>query len=342
MFLRPIHAANVGKEVDMSYGEMRVGLLVLTATLAASSTALGSAPQDQGKPPVFRAVTDRVTVAATVRDSHGKPVTTLKAENFQLLDNGQTRPILEFQRDKAPMSIAILADYSGSMDVASKRSAAREVVRQIVGWLMPGEDRVGLYAFDLELREVQPLSPAPSDVVRQMDKLEPWGKTRLLDAIAETGRKLAATNAGRRAVVVLTDGDDNASLMTASQVSGLASSIDVPVYIVLVVSPLDRVGKTTTSLIDPHLAEQRDGALGNLARWTGGDILVPVSEAETLAATKQIVDELRQQYLLGFEPGTQPGWHPLELRTKPTLIVRARSGYLVPGAASMLNHDPSR
>jgi VWFA-related protein len=303
-------------------------LLVALTPLAASTWA-----QAQSKPPVFKAMTERVTVAATVRDQKGRPVTTLKAQDFQVFDAGQPRPILEFQRDQAPMSLAILADYSGSMDVASKRTAAREVVRQLVGWLMPGEDQVGLYAFDLELREVQAMRPAPGDVLQRMDRLESWGKTRLLDSIAETGRKLAQGNAGRRAVVVLTDGDDNASQMSASDVSGLASSIDVPVYIVLIVSPLDRVGKSTTSFIDPHLAAQRDGALGNLARWTGGDILVPVSEVETQAATKQIVDELRQQYLLAFEPGAQPGWHPLEVRTRPNLIVRARSGYLVPGAA---------
>jgi VWFA-related protein len=309
-------------------------LTLVTGLLATSSPLAGSPlPQDQSKPPVFRAVTDRVTVAATVRDQHGRPVTTLKAQDFHLFDSGQARPILEFERDQAPMSLAILADYSGSMDIAAKRAEAREVVRQLVGWLMPGEDRVGLYAFDLELREIQPMQPAPADVLKRIDRLEPWGKTRLLDSIAETGRKLAQTNAGRRAVVVLTDGDDNASEMSAPEVSALASSIDVPVYIILIVSPLDRVGKSTTSLIDPHLAEQRDGALGNLARWTGGDILVPVSEVETQAATKQIVDELRQQYLLAFEPGAQPGWHPLEVRTRPNLIVRARSGYLVRGAA---------
>ena len=303
------------------------GLLVAISPLAVPVLA-----QTQSRPPMFKAVTERVTVAATVRDHKGRPVIDLKAQDFNLLDSGLPRPILEFERDQAPMSLAILADYSGSMDVAAKRAAAREVVRQLVGWLMPGEDRVGLYAFDLELREIQPMRPAPADVVQRMDRLEPWGKTRLLDSIAETGRKLAQTNAGRRAVVVLTDGDDNASALSAAEVSGIASSIDVPVYIILVVSRLDRVGKST-SLIDPHLAEQRDGALGNLARWTGGDILVPVSEVETQAATKQIVDELRQQYLLAFEPSPQPGWHPLEVRTRPNLIVRARSGYLVPGAA---------
>lgn len=312
---------------------MRSCPILLTVLLAASSSLAGAGlPQGQGKPPVFKASVDRVTVAATVRDQHGRPVTTLKAQDFTLLDSGQKRQILEFDRDQAPMNLAILADYSGSMDVAAKREVAKEMVRQLVGGLMPGQDQVGLFAFDLELREIQPMRPAPAEVVQRIDRLEPWGETRLLDSIAETGRKLAQASGGRRAVVVLTDGDDNASRMSAPEVSAIASSIDVPVYIILVVSPLDRVGKST-SLIDPHLAEQRDGALGNLARWTGGDILVPVSDLDTQAATKQIVDELRQQYLLAFEPSSQPGWHPLEVRTRPNLIVRARSGYVVPGAA---------
>ena len=168
-----------------------------------------------------------------------------------------------------------------------------------------------------------------------MDTLVPWGRTSLFDAIADTGRRLAASGAPRRAVVVLTDGDDNASHLTPAEVSGIASSIDVPVYVLVVVSPLDRIGQSSASVIDPHLAEQRDGALGNLARWTGGDILTPVAPADTAAATRQIVAELRQQYLMAFEPSRQPGWHPLELRTRQAnLIVRARSGYVVPGAAT--------
>lgn len=310
---------------------MRRYLTILTGLLVAAMPGIGSANQGQSQPPTFRATVERVTLAATVRDHRGRPVTTLKAGDFHLIDSGQPRTILEFERDTAPMSMAILADFSGSMDVAAKRGVAREMVRQLVGFLTAGEDRVGLYAFDLELQEVQPMRLAPSNVVAGMDTLEPWGKTRLFDAIAETGRKLANSGAGRRAVVVLTDGDDNASLMSAPEVSGLASSIDVPVYIILIVSPFDRVGKSKTSFIDPRLAEQRDGALGNLARWTGGDILVPVSEVEAAEATRQIVTELRQQYLIAFEPSRQPGWHPLELRTtKTNLVVRARSGYVVP------------
>jgi len=319
--------------------EMRLFATTLTLALTAAAPLVGVA---QDPRPTFRAAVDRVTVAATVRDKRGRPVTTLKVADFHLLDNGQPQPILEFARDKAPMSIALLADFSGSMDVAAKRGASRDVVEQMMAWLTTGEDRVGLYAFDQELVEVQALEPAPGRILEKMDRLEPWGKTRLFDAIAETGRRLAASGAGRRAVVVLTDGDDNASQLTPAEVSAVASSIDVPVYIIVIVSPLDRVGKTSNSVIDPQLAQHRDGALGDLARWTGGDIVLPVTPAEASAATRQIVTELREQYLIAFEPRREPGWHPLELRTtKTNLVVRARSGYLVRSQPASLLHQPT-
>ena len=109
-------------------------VVVLTGLLAAGHPLTGSAQEPTGRP-TFHASVDRVTMSATVRDKRGRPVTTLKAEDFHLLDNGQPQRILEFQRDAAPMSLAILADISGSMDVAGKRAAAREAARQLLSWL---------------------------------------------------------------------------------------------------------------------------------------------------------------------------------------------------------------
>ena len=108
----------------------------------------------------------------------------------------------------------------------------------------------------------------------------------------------------------------------------MASAIDVPVYIILVISPFDRADK---SVIDqPALQGQVGGALGDLARWTGGEIFAAIGPAATSQAARQIVTELRHQYLIAFEPSTQPGWHPISLRTREKdFIVRARSGYLV-------------
>jgi VWFA-related protein len=152
--------------------------------------------------------------------------------------------------------------------------------------------------------------------------------TSLFDAIAESGRRLAEHGGSRRAVVALTDGADNASRLTPEQVSGIASSIDVPVYIVLVVSPFDRDGRGTND--DERLQRAMDGPLGNLARWTGGEIYAAIGPAQSSSAARQIVTDLRQQYLIAFEPGPQPGWHPIEVRTRDEeWIVRTRSGYIV-------------
>jgi hypothetical protein len=127
-------------------------------------------------------------------------------------------------------------------------------------------------------------------------------------------------------VIVLTDGRDNHSQLSPAEASGIASSIDVPVYIMAVVSPLDHVGAPTAVSTESPVPV---GDLADLARWTGGTFFVTSATAETGLAARQIIDELRHQYLIAFEPGNLPGWHPLEVRTRNRhLVVRARGGYM--------------
>jgi predicted dehydrogenase len=110
-----------------------------------------------------------------------------------------------------------------------------------------------------------------------------------------------------------------------AEVSGIASSIDVPVYVVAVVSPLDHVGQSS-AVIDEKGSPA--GELMDLAQWTGGDAFLSSTVAQSGQAVKQIVDELRFQYLIAFEPGGRPGWHPLEVKLRDRhLSVRARGGY---------------
>ena len=305
---------------------MKIGLIGLVVCGMWGSTA--GAIQDAR--PTFRASTERVSVAATVRTRRGRPVVNLKASDFQLFDSGRLRPITDFKADPAPVSVALLVDYSGSMDIGERRKAARDAASHVINFLTPEVDQAGLFVFDQELREVRPMAPAPGDLVSSFEGIAPpFGVTSLFDAIAETGRVLAASGGQRRAVIALTDGADNASKLTAAEVSGLASSIDVPVYIVVLVSPHDRSGRTTVD--DPRLVDAPlEGPLSNLARWTGGEIFVGIGPAQLLQAARQIVTELRQHYLIAFEPDGRPGWHPIELRTNDEdHVVRARSGYLV-------------
>jgi Ca-activated chloride channel family protein len=309
---------------------MRFGLGSVIGVLLAAQPVIGATRitiQEPQTRPTFRTSVSRVAVAATVRDRRGRPVTNLTTQDFELIDSGMSRAIVEFRTESTPVNMAMLADFSGSMDVAEKRAAMREVARHLLSWLQP-TDQVGLWSFDQYLDELQPFGPAPGQVLEKLSGVRPFGKTKLFDAIAEAGRRLAAEGGPRRAVVALTDGADNASRLTAAEVSAMASGIDVPVYIILVISPFDRADR---SVIDEAALEaQFTGPLGDLARWTGGEIFAAIGPAATSQAARQIVTELRHQYLIAFEPSTEPGWHPITLRTRDkNLTVRARSGYIV-------------
>ena len=304
------------------------GTLSLPLVLATAISVM-SPVYAQDTQPVFSAAVDRVTLSVTVRTSRGRPVTDLTEQDFILTSSGQRRAITNFRRDDTEVSLGFLVDFSGSMGVGARRAAARENVAHILELLRPAIDHAGLFVFDKTLTALQPIAPVPGNILAQLDRLDrPFGVTSLFDAIAETGRTLAAGSGPRRAVVVLTDGVDNASTLTAAEVSGLASSIDVPVYIIIVVSPYDADGK------EPHpslnLGQMVSGQLGDLARWTGGDIYTSLGPAQAARTARELVNELRQQYLIAFEPDESPGWHPIELRTtRDRLVVRTRSGYFV-------------
>jgi len=116
--------------------------------------------------------------------------------------------------------------------------------------------------------------------------------------------------------------------MAAADVSAIASSIDVPVYLLTVVNPVDHPGGEFGVLVSDQKATST-ATLADLARWTGGDMRIASVPEHTTEAIQDLFAELRHQYLIIFEPGARPGWHPLEIRTrKKTLIVHARSGYM--------------
>jgi len=326
---------------------------LLLATAGAPLAAHWSLPQGQTSQtpqpttpqaprPTFRSAVDRVGVTAVVRKPNGQPVMNLKQADFELLDNGVPREILEFRSEPTAATLALLADMSGSMALEQKRDATRAAAEQVLAQLTPGEDQVGLYAFDTRLAEVQPLGSAPGRILEGLDALRPYGSTSLFDAIAETSRQLVSQGRTHRGVVALTDGGENSSRMTAAEVSRLVSEIDVPVYIIVVISPNFREGLTPTDDRESYatLAASR---LGSLARWTGGEIFLASSPAQTNLAARQIIDELRHQYFIGFAPDTsRPGWHPIDLRTRQkSLLVRARSGYVSQSRPSSLTSPNS-
>jgi Ca-activated chloride channel homolog len=301
----------------------------IALAMAGSHTAFGQTTV--GAPPstaTFRAGVELVTVSAVVRDGKGRVVSGLQQSDFELLDGGEPRAIASFRAEPAPISVALLFDASGSMQVAAKIEKARVAARYLLAWLQPGRDELAVYSFDSGLHQRQPFALYRQDAAleRSLVGLAPWGLTSLHDAIAATARELAARPNAHRPVIVLTDGVDNNSRLSAAEVSGIASAIDVPVYILAVVSPLDHVGASTAVNSERPVPV---GDLADLARWTGGEFFVTSLPPETSQAAERIVEELRHQYLIAFEPAGRTGWRPLEVRTRGRqLVVRARSGYI--------------
>lgn len=265
--------------------------------------------------PVFRAAVNRVTLFATVRDSRGRLVPNLSAADFELLGEGTPLQIVDFRSDGVPVSLALLLDVSGSMAVGANLDRAKLAGQQLVERLEPGADEGALFAFDTELRELRAFSTSLHELPGSLEGARPFGATSLWDAIAAAARQVAERGSQRRALVVLTDGIDTRSRWRAEDVSGLASSIDVPVYIIATASPVraDRMRNLT-----------------DLARWTGGDLFPVTTLATAAAAADQIVEELRQQYFIAFDASATPGWHPLVVRVRDRRVhARARSGYFV-------------
>jgi VWFA-related protein len=284
--------------------------------------------QPQSGKPTFRSGVELVRITAVVQDRRGRPVLGLLPSDFELDVSGQRVQIVEFGSEASGVSLAMLIDDSGSMSLAGRKDAAQEVAKQIVSWLEAGRDEVTLLGFDKRLRTVLPFTTQPSAVLASLAELQPYGLTSLYDAIAEAARPLAGRSRPRRAVVVITDGVDTASVLTPPEVSRIASEIDVPVYIVAVRVGVDRIGGMP-DVISPAAAAASEASLDDLANWTGGATFTAGTPAETSLVAQRILTELRHQYLIAFEASPRAGWHSLTVGVrKKNVVVRARGGYI--------------
>lgn len=304
-------------------GRCVLSTVALTGALVVSPSAQDAPGQTT---PTFRSAISVVTIQASVRDHRGRIVTGLTAKDFEVRDNGQLQPILSLRSDRhSPLSVSILIDTSGSMRLSSKGSLVSQAFDTVLSQLRPGQDEAAVYTFDSSLHEHRDFTRDLASLKGALPASRPFGTTSLYDATAATARKLAARSATHKAVIVLTDGIDTSSAMTAREVSGLASSIDVPVFIVATLPAVDQrlmleaSGRTGSS----------EGAdLRDLAEWTGGQFLFASTLVETYAVAWSLIHDLRQQYVLAIEAASGREWRRLDVRVRrPSTVVKARSGY---------------
>ena len=333
-------AGAVSRETGSGFGKKGLTLLSCAVSLLLlPSPGFGqqAGSQETQATPRFRSSVDVVSVAAVVRDRKGRFVSDLSKEDFKIVEGGVPRQILDFRAEaNGPVKLALLVDISGSMRVGGKAVDARQMADHIFAGLRP-IDQAAIFTFDTGLDQVSGFTSDTKELSKALDSAQkPYGQTSLYDATAKIARVVASEsrNAGglpqRAAVVVLTDGIDTKSRLTPAQVAGIASGIDVPVYIVAVMAKID----------DPREREddvsEGDGIpatrLQELAQKTGGELFLASAPAHASVAARQMLDEMRHQYVLAFEASTRPGWRPLEVRAKNGLTVRARSGYTAGGS----------
>jgi Ca-activated chloride channel family protein len=266
-------------------------------------------------------------------DGKGRPVTDLRREDFRILEEGRAQPIVHFHGGRGlPARILMLVDASGSMIEERKVANARWAAGQILDALGP-EDQVAVAGFDSRYWGVVAFTNDREAVRKGLESVTPFGSTALHDALDKAARDIASHGEGRRAVVVLTDGLDNSSQRTADEVIARSRALDVPIYAVSVVSPLD--DPASESFLGKKDAGQAAAATEMLARYaelSGGTAYRVSNPAALRMAADRIAGELKHQYRLGWDPPSGPSRfrRVVVQSTRKGVTVRTRSGYVPP------------
>ncbi len=241
-----------------------------------------------------------VLVPVVVLDKKGRFVENLEKKHFQIRVQGVPVALDTFESDDSgPVSFAFLIDTSGSMKLASKLEYAKAAVRRIVAQRRPGDD-FALFAFaEDEVVPIADFSRDPTRLLAALDGLEAGGRTALFDAVAATPSKMLAGKNGKRAIILFTDGVDNASRLKADEMAEILQQVSTPVYAVgMKNASFDR-------LTDEERSQLSVDNLRMLASSSGGKMYLPGGEEDLGPTAEKIFAEVRKQYLLGFTPSGQ-------------------------------------
>ena len=283
--------------------------LVLLATLTAVA-------QDQS--PTFRVGTQIVPVFATVLDTQGRLVPNLERGDFTILDNGRPQEITFFENAVTPFTVVVMMDYSASMTANLKLlNAAAE--QFLIRMLPADKGQVGSFSDKIQLSGT--FTSDRDDLIASIRDLQFGNPTRLWDAVAASMDELKPV-AGRKVVLVFTDGDDTASRLGIGAVLTRAREEEVMVY---------AIGLQSEFFNGQRMVRSRpDRNLPRLASETGGGYFELEKTADLAPTFTKVAQELHSQYSLGFSPASLDGKdHKLEVRMKQTgMNARTRRSYI--------------
>ena len=254
-----------------------------------------------------------VLVPVIVTDPLDHPVTTLSAERFRLLEDGVERKITTFSRDDGPVSLGLLFDSSGSMK--NRIDSSVEALKQFFQTTIPG-DEYFLIQFSDRAHLLGGFTPKAEDINEELGFIKAGGWTALLDAVSLGTNQMRSAKNPHKALLILSDGGDNNSRYSESEVRSRVLEADVRIYAICI---MER----------PRLLQQ-------LADDTGGTVLVAHNLTELPDIVQKLSAEIRCQYVLGYKSDSMNDgkFHKVKVELTPSAGPRLhaswRHGYYSP------------
>jgi VWFA-related protein len=269
-----------------------------------------------------------VLIPVSVTDALNRPVVGLQKGDFEVLENDQEQPLKDLTFENTPLAIAIVFDSSGSM--TPKMRQARIALSEFLHVASP-EDELCLIEFDTTARLTQPLPSTPESIEGRLFSTTPKGRTALYDAVAMALQELKKSSKERKAVVIVSDGGDNSSRFTESEIRTRVSESDAWIYALGVFE-----SGAARLAIDQLEAPQ---VLESLADVSGGRMLSVPNVKDLPGAMKRVGVELHHRYVLSYEPldmARDGKFHRVKVKLTATntprrLHVESRGGYYAPG-----------
>jgi Ca-activated chloride channel family protein len=277
-------------------------------------------PSEKEQTDVVELRADLVTATVTVASPKGTLAKDLKAEDFEILENGIPQRISTFSRHaEMPLTLVMVFDTSGS--IKSRLNFEKDTVARFLRTIMRPIDKVAIISVNTDVILQQYFTSSVNQLLAAIDRLSAEGATALYDAIEAAATALRARQ-GRRVIVILSDGRDTISQTTLNVALRRAQQADVVIYAI-------NTSGQPASANTRDLAGER--ALETFCNQTGGEVFFPNRLEELDPAFSRLADQLRTQYVLGFYSTNEArdgSYRRLAVRVKrPNLFARAREGY---------------
>jgi Ca-activated chloride channel homolog len=308
-----------------SWSSVRCTCVVIAAYVLGSG--VGPAAQDHGSR--FRTDVDVVPLNVTVTDGARRYVTDLDRGEFEIFEDGRKQELAFFQKTALPLALVLLLDTSASM--AQSLTVAQQAAIEFANELGPA-DLASVIDFDTTVHVLQDFTNDRSAVERAIRSTQPDGSTALYNAVYIALRELNKTardprsgEPRRQAIVLLSDGDDNSSLMSFDEVLDLAARADTTIY---------AIGLGVRSSTSTRGYSGAPFVLRRLAEQTGGRSFFPQVAKDLAAVYGEIKTELSSQYSLAYE-STNPRRdgqfrHVMVRVDRAGVVARTRPGYYAP------------